>query len=320
MRHRTLIATSVISVAVVLLLAACGGSSSGPRAAHLGGAASPAAGSGSIGSGPAGQIPDFAAKLLKYAACMREHGVPNFPDPSASRGFTIPIDRSSPAWVAAQATCRKLLPNGGPPGPGSATHPSADALASMLTVSECMRRHGIHEFPDPRSRLPLHPGPGRDHRHEWRSDPGVPVRARHAVTGVRASGGRVQSRDPATGINRPGPRRLGPVARLSSCAIYPGSVDALARVCLYQLLRIAIKEALMHVRDAMTTVVLTTGTRPHSAGGGSADDRTRRRRRRRDRRAAGRAGHHHRTRTSCARSAPTRRRTRNGFASTSPPR
>ena len=103
------------------------------------------------------QIPDFAAKLLKYAACMREHGVPNFPDPSASRGFTIPIDRSSPAWVAAQATCRKLLPNGGPPGPGSATHPSADALASMLTVSECMRRHGIHEFPDPRSRLPLHP-------------------------------------------------------------------------------------------------------------------------------------------------------------------
>ncbi len=126
MRHRTLIATSVIAVAVVLLLAACGGSSSGPRVAHSGGAASPAAGSGSVGPGS----PDFTARLVKYAACMREHGVPNFPDPNANEGFAIPIDRSSPAWVAAQATCRKLMPGGGPPARGSATHPSATALAS----------------------------------------------------------------------------------------------------------------------------------------------------------------------------------------------
>jgi hypothetical protein len=130
----------------------------GPRVAQLGRATSPAAGSSSIGSGPAGPgSPDFTARLLRYAACMRKHGVPNFPDPSASRGFTIPMDRSSPAWGAAQATCRKLLPYGGPPGPDSATHPSAQALASMLRVSQCMRRHGIREFPDPGSRLPLHP-------------------------------------------------------------------------------------------------------------------------------------------------------------------
>jgi hypothetical protein len=153
MRHRTLVATSVIAVAVVLLLAACGGRSNGPSVAHLGGAASPAAGSGSVGPGS----PDFTAQLLKYAVCMREHGVPHFPDPNANDGFAIPIDRSSPAWMAAQATCHKFQPGGFHPVPGSATHPSAQALAQMLRVSQCMRRQGIHDFPDPGSRLPLHP-------------------------------------------------------------------------------------------------------------------------------------------------------------------
>jgi hypothetical protein len=117
MRHRTVIATSVIAVAVVLLLVACGGNSSGPSAAHLGGAASPAAGSGSVGPGS----PDFMAQLLKYAAYMREHGVPNFPDPNASDGFAIHVDPSSPAFRAAQATCHKLLPGGGTPTRGVIT-------------------------------------------------------------------------------------------------------------------------------------------------------------------------------------------------------
>ena len=83
--------------------------------------------------------------------------MPNFPDPNANQGFAIPIDRSSPAWVAAQARCRKLMPGGGPPARGSATHPSAQALASALKVSRCMRRHGIHDFPDPGSHMPLNP-------------------------------------------------------------------------------------------------------------------------------------------------------------------
>ena len=59
MRHRTLIATSVISVSVILVLAACGGSSGGPSVVHLGAAA----GSGPVGPGS----PDFTARLLKYA-------------------------------------------------------------------------------------------------------------------------------------------------------------------------------------------------------------------------------------------------------------
>ncbi len=159
MRHRTLIATSVIAVAVVLLLAACGGSSSGTSVAHLGGAATPTAGSGSTGSGSIDPgSPTFLSQSLKYVACMREHGMPNFPDPSTNDGrFMMPVDPSSPAFVAAQATCHKLLPGGGPPAPGSATHPSAHALASMLKISQCMRKRGIHDFPDPSSRMPSNP-------------------------------------------------------------------------------------------------------------------------------------------------------------------
>ncbi len=46
-----------------------------------------------------------------------------------------------------------------PPGPGSGAPPSAQALAKMLTVSQCMRSHGVPNFPDPRTSVPsnLHP-------------------------------------------------------------------------------------------------------------------------------------------------------------------
>lgn len=91
---------------------------------------------------------------LAYAACMRSHGVANFPDPSASGGFQLGagIDRSSPAFQAAQAKCQKLL--GGLPDLGSTTHPSAGALAQMLQVAQCMRRHGVSDFPDPTTSMP----------------------------------------------------------------------------------------------------------------------------------------------------------------------
>jgi hypothetical protein len=82
---------------------------------------------------------------------MRTHGVPDFPDPSADGNFRLPVgtNRSSPAFAA----CQKLLP-GGSGGPGSGPPPTAAALAQMLKVSQCMRRHGIADFPDPRTTAP----------------------------------------------------------------------------------------------------------------------------------------------------------------------
>ncbi len=55
---------------------------------------------------------------LKAAACMRAHGVPNFPDPTFTGGhvFNRPasISRSSPVVLRAAHTCVKLIPAGLP--------------------------------------------------------------------------------------------------------------------------------------------------------------------------------------------------------------
>jgi hypothetical protein len=172
-----------LSVAVIasaaLLLAGCGGGPSSPGVAHLsntsGGSAADSGGAATTGSsaatgdGAASPGPSsLEAAALAFAGCMRSNGVPNFPDPSGGGGFLFHrgagIDPSSPAFKAAQAKCRKFMPGGGPPGPGSTTHPSAQALAKMLTVSQCMRRHGIPDFPDPKTSVPSNPfgsgGPG----------------------------------------------------------------------------------------------------------------------------------------------------------------
>ena len=56
---------------------------------------------------------------LNAVACMRAHGITNFPDPVFSGGgvsFTEPpgIDTNSPQFIQANQTCRKLIPAGLP--------------------------------------------------------------------------------------------------------------------------------------------------------------------------------------------------------------
>ncbi len=117
----------------------------------------------SSGSGVPTQA-QFQNGLLEFAQCMRASGVPNFPDPGAGGGFLLRtgagIDPSSPVFKAAQAKCQKLVPGGLPPGPGATTNPSAQALAHWVTVAQCMRRHGIPGFPDPRTSVPSNPAGG----------------------------------------------------------------------------------------------------------------------------------------------------------------
>jgi hypothetical protein len=43
--------------------------------------------------------------------------------------------------------------------PGSTTHPSAAWLSKMAKAAQCMRRHGIPDFPDPRTSVPANPFP-----------------------------------------------------------------------------------------------------------------------------------------------------------------
>jgi hypothetical protein len=68
-------------------------------------------------------------QLLKFAQCMRAHGVPKFPDPKPGGavvlGTKAGVDPNTPQFQAAQKTCQKLVP-GGPIAaapPGSAPKP-----------------------------------------------------------------------------------------------------------------------------------------------------------------------------------------------------
>ena len=117
-----------------------------------------ACGSSSGSTDPPVKSPAAARQAaLAFSRCMRAHGLTSFPDPNAGSsgiqfrvGPSSGIDPSSPGFKAARASCHKLLPGGGP---GSG-HPSAQDKEQMLQISECMRRHGISDFPDPTTSPP----------------------------------------------------------------------------------------------------------------------------------------------------------------------
>jgi hypothetical protein len=131
-------------IALSLLAAGCGGSSgSGAKVAQVGSTQMTTTGAGSSRSAK-------LAAAVAYSACMRKHGLPNFPDPVVSGShITIPaaIHRNSPQFKAADRTCRKLLPNGGEPTPQE----QAKLLRDALAYAVCMREHGVPRFPDPKT-------------------------------------------------------------------------------------------------------------------------------------------------------------------------
>ncbi len=130
---RTLLAITIIPAA--LLAAACGG-----------GKPSPSAGTS--------KPQNFVQAAYRYSACMRQHGVPNFPDPKIVNhdgehgvGIAVPASAgSSPAFKSAQSACQRLLPDAGQ-GPSPAQQ-HARALG-LVSFARCMRAHGLTSFPDP---------------------------------------------------------------------------------------------------------------------------------------------------------------------------
>jgi hypothetical protein len=112
----------------------------GVLAAGCGGSGAPGA-SGSSSGG-------LAAQGVAYTHCMRSHGVSNFPDPTVGSGggvtFQGSFDLKSPTYQAAAAVCGSLIPGGtqGPP-------MSSQKLAAEVAWAQCMRTHGVPNFPDP---------------------------------------------------------------------------------------------------------------------------------------------------------------------------
>jgi hypothetical protein len=145
--------------ALTLLIAGCGGGAKSPTVAHLGSSTSSTASSSSsaAGSGSAsssGGSP--GSQAVAFAACMRAHGVPNFPDPQVSTSGNevkvavrvTPSITGNPHFNSAQQACNKLLPGGGP-GSGSNHQISPQEQSQYLKAAACIRTHGIPNFPDP---------------------------------------------------------------------------------------------------------------------------------------------------------------------------
>jgi hypothetical protein len=88
-----------------------------------------------------------ADAALKFSQCMREHGMSWFPDPQSGSGglqIKVPAGQDKAKVDAAMAACKKFMPNGGTP---EKMNPAQ--LEQARQMSQCMRDHGITNFPDP---------------------------------------------------------------------------------------------------------------------------------------------------------------------------
>ena len=142
--------TSLVLVGLLatigLLAAACGGSKD-PGVAGGGRTTTTVAPSGTSGSGSSGEASQ--SQQLQLAQCMRSHGVSNFPDPSPGGGqlnaiSAAGINTQSPTYQAAEHACEKYTPAA-----NMTPAQSAAENTKGLKFSQCMRSHGVPNFPDP---------------------------------------------------------------------------------------------------------------------------------------------------------------------------
>jgi hypothetical protein len=96
-------------------------------------------------------------KAAKFAECMRENGVGDFPDPDGSGQFTIDaiangsgVDPSTPAFDQAISACKDLEPAG-----FTGHTRSAEEQDAGLRFAQCIRENGVSDFPDPGPGAPL---------------------------------------------------------------------------------------------------------------------------------------------------------------------
>jgi hypothetical protein len=146
---RARIAFAVIAVAGLALLATACGGSPGSHMAQLGSTTTPSNSSSNVSAASPQQT-----GALAFAACMRSHRVPNWPDPESNGRFDktklAPQQLgASPSKVqAAQTACQHLLPT-----LGSAMTPAQfqQMGAEALKFSRCIQAHGFPNYPDPGS-------------------------------------------------------------------------------------------------------------------------------------------------------------------------
>lgn len=125
----------LIAVALALTAAGCAHQSqSDPQVA-------------SAGNKTAAPSTSASADPLKFSQCMREQGLPWFPDPVDGRlSIMVPKGTDPKKMEAAQEACKQWAPDGGQP-----HKPSPEELQAARDMAKCMRANGVPNFPDPQS-------------------------------------------------------------------------------------------------------------------------------------------------------------------------
>lgn len=141
-RTTSSLVAAAAAIAAATAIAACGSSSSGSsNTSSSGGPTSQA------------QIQQEQQDAVRFADCIRSHGVPTFPDPTTSphefKQALNPSIAQSPAFKSADPGCRHLLPHDGQP--NQSAPPSQAQIAALLAFARCLRSHGFRSFPDPSS-------------------------------------------------------------------------------------------------------------------------------------------------------------------------
>ena len=134
LRRTRVAAVITVMAAAALLATACSGSPSS---------------TGSGGSPNAGG--SAASQLIAYTQCMRSHGVPDYPGPNSNGQMPKitsgqQVGASDSRLTAAQGACQALWPYQAP-----TQAQQRQQLTDDLKFAQCMRSHGVPDFPDPTS-------------------------------------------------------------------------------------------------------------------------------------------------------------------------
>ena len=96
-------------------------------------------------------------EAVRFAECMREHGVAAFPDPDASGELTIDgvandssVNPDTAAFKQAAGACKDLQPAG-----FTGHKRNATEQKTALEFARCVRDNGVKDFPDPTPDGPL---------------------------------------------------------------------------------------------------------------------------------------------------------------------
>jgi hypothetical protein len=148
-KPRPLVAFALVGL-IGLVSAGCGSNASSKTGtASSSGTTSSASSTGTTSSGADKKL-SARDKAVKFAECIRAHGVSDFPDPNEKNQFEYGVSVTVEVWTRATTACKDLQPPGTLSGKRTPKQQSAS-----LRFAQCIRDNGVKDFPDPVNGEPL---------------------------------------------------------------------------------------------------------------------------------------------------------------------